>query len=377
MCTPKVSGSTRHRPAEASWPPLATRATGHNPIPRSRPLGHAERPDRVRGLAGPDGHDPLARAPITTASGISRSPPRVPTECTSTSTASRSPRTPTPRLRRTLGYWQLGGTVNDGWPGGTTTPYQRQSERCGACSRSELTPAQVQNEYCGFAAESGLCSHAATSHDPHMSSGRARAHDTALGVLVALADATLGSRTTAADVSRAMGIPAPTARPGITYGVSSPVEGANGRGITLDGVVRAGDRRACSRRRPTVYSVALWFKTTTTQGGAPRHLRRCRRTRRTTTRTGRSGSRRAGSSSSGSGPARRSRFESPGSYNDGNWHFVVATQGADGMHLYLDGQQVGSNTTSAGVKRTTGFWQVGIGVNPDGPTAPPRHTPAA
>ena len=49
--------------------------------------------------------------------------------------------------------------------------------------------------------------------------------------------------------------------------MSSPVEGSNGRGVTLDG---ASGRVIASRWQPapTVYSEALWFKTTTTQGGA-------------------------------------------------------------------------------------------------------------
>ena len=44
----------------------------------------------------------------------------------------------------------------------------------------------------------------------------------------------------------------------------------------------------------------------------------------------------------------------------------VATQGADGMHLYLDGQQVGSNANTQ-AQAYGGYWQVGIGVNPGWP----------
>ncbi len=53
---------------------------------------------------------------------------------------------------------------------------------------------------------------------------------------------------------------------------------------------------------------------------------------------------------------------SPLSYNDGNWHMVVATMGAAGMHLYVDGAQVASdpNTTSE-TFAGTGYWRFGCG----------------
>ena len=38
---------------------------------------------------------------------------------------------------------------------------------------------------------------------------------------------------------------------------------------------------------------------------------------------------------------------SSNSYNDGNWHQLVATQGPDGMTLYVDGQVVGTNPDTA------------------------------
>ena len=55
-------------------------------------------------------------------------------------------------------------------------------------------------------------------------------------------------------------------------------------------------------------------------------------------------------------------IQSPASYNDGKWHFVVATQGSDGMHLYVDGAQVVSGPTTA-AQAYTGYWQLGIAAN--------------
>lgn len=49
---------------------------------------------------------------------------------------------------------------------------------------------------------------------------------------------------------------------------------------------------------------------------------------------------------------------SPASYTNGGWHHVVATQGASGMALYVDGQLVGTNAATA-TQAYNGFWRIG------------------
>jgi trimeric autotransporter adhesin len=157
---------------------------------------------------------------------------------------------------------------------------------------------------------------------------------------------------------------------GITYGVASPVEGSGGRGVTLDGVSGhvVSSRAAQS---PAVYSEALWFNTTTTRGGAL-----------ATYGNGATGQNTAQDRQVWVTPSGQIEFgvwtgqtvtvRSAGSYNDGKWHFMVATQGADGMHLYIDGQAVGSNPNTQ-AQSYGGYWQLGIGVNggwPDSTTNP-------
>ncbi len=44
------------------------------------------------------------------------------------------------------------------------------------------------------------------------------------------------------------------------------------------------------------------------------------------------------------------------SYNDGAWHHVVATQGPDGMKLYVDGQLVGTNPQTQ-AQAYNGYWR--------------------
>ncbi|MHB8431413.1 MAG: LamG-like jellyroll fold domain-containing protein [Acidimicrobiales bacterium] len=55
-----------------------------------------------------------------------------------------------------------------------------------------------------------------------------------------------------------------------------------------------------------------------------------------------------------------SEIQSTGTYNDGNWHFVVATLSpSDGMNLYVDGAPVASNSTVTSAQAYNGYWHLG------------------
>jgi hypothetical protein len=156
---------------------------------------------------------------------------------------------------------------------------------------------------------------------------------------------------------------------GVTYGTPSPVEGSSGTGVTLDG---SSGQVVTSQAitDPTTYSEEMWFNATTTEGGFLMGF----------------GSSPSGLSSDGDRQVWMSddgqlnfgvftgemvTVQSPGSYNDGNWHYVVATQGPDGMNLYVDGQLVGSNPTSQS-QSYVGYWRVGadnVDGWPDQPTS--------
>ena len=53
-------------------------------------------------------------------------------------------------------------------------------------------------------------------------------------------------------------------------------------------------------------------------------------------------------------------IETPNLYNDGQWHYVVATYNAStgAVALYVDGQLIGTNSTSS-AQTYTGYWRVG------------------
>jgi chitodextrinase len=63
-------------------------------------------------------------------------------------------------------------------------------------------------------------------------------------------------------------------------------------------------------------------------------------------------------------------IQSPGTVNDGQWHHLVATQGAGGMNLYIDGALVASNAAAIAPDAANGYWRVGGGNLTGWPNAP-------
>jgi signal peptidase I len=63
----------------------------------------------------------------------------------------------------------------------------------------------------------------------------------------------------------------------------------------------------------------------------------------------------------GVNPSSKTVISSPGTYLDGRWHYVAATLGTNGMHLYVDGVEVAANTgvTTAGTAYS-GYWRTGF-----------------
>ena len=64
---------------------------------------------------------------------------------------------------------------------------------------------------------------------------------------------------------------------------------------------------------------------------------------------------------------------SPSTYNNGAWHYVVATIGPAGETLYVDGALVGANATPTAAQNYTAYWHIGWDSEaswPDAPTSP-------
>ncbi|MER5752801.1 LamG-like jellyroll fold domain-containing protein [Streptomyces sp. NPDC002088] len=153
-----------------------------------------------------------------------------------------------------------------------------------------------------------------------------------------------------------------------TYAQSGAVPGAS-TAVTLNGSSEYvySDQR---HDAPTTYSEETWIRTTTTTGGrilgfgdnigSGTYQSRSADKAVYMTDDGRLafGTGGGGGGPGGGGGGTRTVVESTAAYNDGAWHHVVATQGADGITLYVDGAAVGSNTAPASLSYS-GYWRVG------------------
>jgi hypothetical protein len=152
---------------------------------------------------------------------------------------------------------------------------------------------------------------------------------------------------------------------GITFQTPSPVEGSSGKGVTLNGGQIISMQPQAT---PSTYSEELWFKTTSRGGGVL--------TRFGDSPTGADANNdrilymtSTGQLFFGTWTGVKNIVTSSRSYNDGNWHFAVITQGSDGMHMYIDGAQVASSSVTD-ARSYTGYWQLGGTVSPGWPNHP-------
>ena len=121
---------------------------------------------------------------------------------------------------------------------------------------------------------------------------------------------------------------------------------------------------------PSVYSLSLWFKTTTNQGGRLAGFG--------SSQTGGSGGfdrhlymTNTGQIIYGNWNGGAVAIISPSSYNDGSWHLAVGTLSSTGQYLYVDGKLVaGSSNNQAQVY--SGYWRIGVdnlSLWPDAPSS--------
>ncbi|RWZ83230.1 PKD domain-containing protein [Glutamicibacter sp. HZAU] len=144
----------------------------------------------------------------------------------------------------------------------------------------------------------------------------------------------------------------------IEGGVSLGVEGALGSGTGYGfGSTGAAVISKGAVNNPNVFSTEAWFKTTTDRGGKIIGF----------------GNGASGLSSSydrhvymrddgtlvfGTYSGGEFVVTTTDSYNDGQWHHVVSTLGADGMKLYVDGALKATNPQSV-AENYTGYWRIG------------------
>ncbi|HEY3477945.1 MAG TPA: LamG-like jellyroll fold domain-containing protein, partial [Streptomyces sp.] len=120
---------------------------------------------------------------------------------------------------------------------------------------------------------------------------------------------------------------------------------------------------------PGTYSIETWFRTTTTSGGKimgfgnnsthvsgnyDKHIYMTD----------------AGRLIFGVYTGATRVITTPAAYNDGGWHHVVATQGADGMRLYVDGVLRASDASVTTSQNYQGYWHIGYDSLGSWPSAP-------
>ncbi|MET4136513.1 LamG-like jellyroll fold domain-containing protein, partial [Pseudarthrobacter sp. PvP090] len=242
------------------------------------------------------------------------------------------------------GYWRIGGDNLNSWPAQPSSKYFAGDIDEVAIYPTALTRTQVQNHY--------------------QKSGRSlnlpQAPADAYGKAVFDAEPQLfwrlgeSSGTQAAD-SGQLENPG-TFYPGTTLGASGAIQGLADSAAGFDGASGLVSTNTLISN-PTVYSEELWFNTTTSNGGKLIGF----------------GNEKSGLSSAydrhvymetsgqltfGVYTGSPVMVTSPGSYNDGKWHHLVATQSSSGMVLYVDGQSVGTNPEST-QQAYDGYWKVG------------------
>ena len=141
---------------------------------------------------------------------------------------------------------------------------------------------------------------------------------------------------------------------GVSYRTAGATKG--GYGVTVDGSSGLVSSKQ-SVTGPSVFTEELWFNTTSTSGGKLMGF----------------GDAQTGNSSNydrhiwmdgdgtlhfGTWTGNANIVSSGAGYNDGKWHQVAASIGADGMALYVDGARVDANGNT-GSQPYNGYWRVG------------------
>ena len=164
------------------------------------------------------------------------------------------------------------------------------------------------------------------------------------------------SGTTAYDWSA--GVDAITAT-GVTRNAPGAITGTTGTASRFSGTTSGYASTRLIENPASTFSVEAWVKTTTKRGGKIIGFGN------NATGTSSSYDRHVYMDTSGRiwfgvrPPAGVRTVNSSAGYNDGKWHHIVATLGAAGMVLYIDGQQAAQRTDTTTAQSYRGYWRIG------------------
>ncbi len=145
---------------------------------------------------------------------------------------------------------------------------------------------------------------------------------------------------------------------GVTPATGGAIAGDSNGASTFNGTANGLVATQASIPPPTAFSLEFWIRTTSTTGGKIIGYG--------SSASGDSGSydrhvymTNNGQLTFGVYPGGVQTVSSAASYNDGNWHYVVASEGSNGIALYVDGKRVGLNSSVTGAQSYAGYWRVG------------------
>jgi len=242
------------------------------------------------------------------------------------------------------GYWIVGGDSLNGWPSKPTSNFLNGDIAQVAIYPTVLTKTQVIDH---FVAAGGVSPIPPAPADAY---GAAVYNNDPL-LYWRLNDTT---GTAAAD-SGQQGNPGTFSGGSPTKGVTGAISGTSNAAVNFNSqAIVSSDTKFTN---PTTYSLETWFNTTTTTGGKLIGF----------------GDKQTGLSSNydrhiymqddgrlvfGVYTGQTNVITTANPYNDGSWHYVVATQSSDGMKLYVDGALVGTNPQTA-AQSYSGYWRIG------------------
>ncbi|MBB2968565.1 LamG-like jellyroll fold domain-containing protein [Leifsonia aquatica] len=254
-----------------------------------------------------------------------------------------------------VGTWRVGYDSLNGWPSQPSANYFTGSIDDTAVYPSVLSPTQVINHYTTAGYTPNVQAAPADNY------GKAVYNDNP-DMYWRLDES---SGTTAADSSLYAQHPA-TYSPDVQLGQPGVLAGHTA--VTLPGTSNGTISEAQPQGSTGAFSSELWFRTTSTTGGKLVGFED------TQTGNGSNYDKQVYMTDSGQllfgvWVGYVASVTSPASYNDGNWHQLVATQGAAGMALYVDGALVGSNGETSN-QSFTGYWRLGGGNIGGWPSSP-------
>lgn len=143
---------------------------------------------------------------------------------------------------------------------------------------------------------------------------------------------------------------------GVTRGAAGIMAGS--AASVFSGAGTASGASPSAEAGPNTFTAEAWFKTTTGSGGKIIGFGN------SPTGTSSSYDRHVYMDNSGRiwfgvHPGAVRTVSSSASFNDGQWHQVAASLGANGMRLYVDGKLVGSRTDVTSGQAYPGYWRVG------------------